>query len=138
MFIFSASENMFYSKLDEPSCERAGTWPEDAVDVDDDVFLMFSGTPPIGKRRGVVNGMPAWVDIPPPTASELIAVAAREKVSLRQTSDSEISWRQDAVDTGMATAEETTELAEWKNYRVLLMRVDISKAPDINWPEIPA
>ena len=137
MFIFSASENMFYSKLDKPSCERAGTWPEDAVDVDDDVFLVFSATPPIGKHRGVVNGMPAWVDIPPPTASELIAAAAREKVSLRQASDSEIEWRQDAIDAGIATAVETEALAEWKKYRVLLMRVDTSKAPNIVWPTPP-
>ena len=137
MFIFSASENMFYSKLDKPSCERAGTWPEDAVDVDDDVFLMFSATPPIGKSRGVVNGLPAWVDIPPPTASELIAAASREKVSLRATADYETEWRQDAVDTGIATAGETAALAEWKRYRVLLMRVDTSKAPDIDWPTPP-
>ena len=26
------------------------------------------------------------------------------------------------------------QMAEWKKYRVLLMRVDISKAPDIAWP----
>ncbi|KAE9723498.1 hypothetical protein GP711_26185 [Escherichia coli] len=28
-------------------------------------------------------------------------------------------------------------MAEWKKYRVLLMRVDISKAPDIAWPVQP-
>ncbi|HIE3872275.1 TPA: tail fiber assembly protein, partial [Enterobacter roggenkampii] len=38
---------------------------------------------------------------------------------------------------GIATAGETAALTEWKRYRVLLMRVDISKAPDINWPETP-
>ncbi|MBF9816671.1 tail fiber assembly protein, partial [Enterobacter roggenkampii] len=37
-----------------------------------------------------------------------------------------------------ATDEEIDGLSKWKKYRVLLMRVDISKAPDINWPEIPA
>ncbi|MGA3715764.1 tail fiber assembly protein, partial [Escherichia coli] len=46
----------------------------------------------------------------------------------------EICWRQDAVDSGIASAEEINALAEWKKYRVLLMRVDISKAPDIEWP----
>ncbi|HHH1255415.1 TPA: tail fiber assembly protein, partial [Yersinia enterocolitica] len=32
---------------------------------------------------------------------------------------------------------EVTELAGWKRYRVLLMRIDTSKAPDIEWPSMP-
>ncbi|TKU53879.1 tail fiber assembly protein, partial [Citrobacter sp. wls711] len=32
--------------------------------------------------------------------------------------------------------EETAALSEWKKYRVRLMRVDTSKAPDIKWPEL--
>ncbi|EKK4595233.1 tail fiber assembly protein, partial [Escherichia coli] len=46
-------------------------------------------------------------------------------------------WRQDAVDAGIATDEETSILTEWKKYRVLLMRVDTSTAPDIEWPTPP-
>lgn len=45
-----------------------------------------------------------------------------------------ISTLQDAVDMEMATAEETVALAEWKKYRVLLMRVNISKPV---WPIPP-
>lgn len=69
--------------------------------------------------------------------SELIADSEAMKVSLRLKADSEIAWRQDAVDAGIATAEETSALAEWKTYRVLLMRVDTSTAPDITWPVQP-
>ncbi|HFV9205433.1 TPA: tail fiber assembly protein [Yersinia enterocolitica] len=29
------------------------------------------------------------------------------------------------------------DLAEWRKYRVALMRIDISKAPSIEWPESP-
>ncbi|EKK4598230.1 TPA: tail fiber assembly protein, partial [Escherichia coli] len=47
-------------------------------------------------------------------------------------------WRQDAVDAGIATDEETSTLTQWKKYRVLLMRVDTSTAPDIEWPTPPA
>ncbi|MFT8210850.1 MAG: tail fiber assembly protein [Symbiopectobacterium sp.] len=39
---------------------------------------------------------------------------------------------QDAADLDMATEAETAQLVAWKTYRVLLNRVDISKAPDIN------
>lgn len=66
--------------------------------------------------------------------SELIADSEAMKVSLRLKADSEIAWRQDAVDAGIATEEETAALSEWKKYRVLLMRVDTSKPV---WPEKP-
>ncbi|WP_420299886.1 tail fiber assembly protein [Edwardsiella tarda] len=71
---------------------------------------------------------------PPPTHDELVAQAEAKKTQLRSVADSEIAWRQDAVDAGMATAAETAELAEWKKYRVLLMRVDTA-APV--WPPVP-
>lgn len=57
-----------------------------------------------------------------------------EKVRLRALADAEISWRQDAVDAGIATEQEVTKLAKWKKYRVLLMRVDTA-APV--WPTAP-
>nr|WP_309484686.1 tail fiber assembly protein [Candidatus Pantoea persica] len=44
---------------------------------------------------------------------------------------------QDAVDLDMATEAEKAQLVVWKKYRVLLNRGDISKAPDIEWPEAP-
>lgn len=65
---------------------------------------------------------------------ELIADSEAMKLSLRLKADSEIAWRQDAVDAGIATEEETAALSEWKKYRVLLMRVDTSKPV---WPEKP-
>lgn len=84
--------------------------------------------------RGVVYNMPAWVDIPLPTYEEKIAAAEAIKLNLKANADSEIAWRQDAVDAGIATDEETDALADWKKYRVLLMRVDTAK-PD--WPMLP-
>lgn len=63
-----------------------------------------------------------------------VVIAEQQKASLRAQADSEIAWRQDAVDAGIATAEETTALADWKTYRVLLMRVDTA-APV--WPTPP-
>lgn len=66
-----------------------------------------------------------------------IGIAERQKLSLKIAADSEITWRQDAVDADIATDKEASELAEWKKYRVLLMRVDTATAPDINWPFKP-
>ena len=64
--------------------------------------------------------------------------AAQQKTNLIADASQTISILQDAVDLGMATDEETAELTAWKKYRVLLSRVDTSKAPDILWPTIPA
>lgn len=44
---------------------------------------------------------------------------------------------EDASVLGMATEEEAALLAKWQRYRVLLNRVDTSKAPEIEWPEVP-
>ncbi|EFN9929941.1 tail fiber assembly protein [Enterobacter roggenkampii] len=139
MFIFSASENMFYSKLDEPSCERAGTWPEDAVDVDDDVFLMFSGTPPIGKRRGVVNGMPAWVDVPPPTTEQFVSQAELKRQKLIEEAMQSISVIQLKLQAGRKlTPAETEKLNSTLDYIDAVTTIDTATAPDIKWPERPA
>lgn len=71
---------------------------------------------------------------PAPTQEQIIATNEAIKSQLRAAADAEIAWRQDAVDAGIATDEETTALAEWKKYRVLLMRVDSAKPV---WPTPP-
>ncbi|ENC3164680.1 tail fiber assembly protein, partial [Escherichia albertii] len=58
--------------------------------------------------------------------------------SLMQVASEHIAPLQDAVDLEIATEEEASLLAAWKKYRVLLNRVDISVASDIEWPTIPA
>lgn len=63
-----------------------------------------------------------------------IEAATAQKMQLRTMADDEIAWRQDAVDAGIATDEETAALTEWKKYRVLLMRVDTAKP---EWPTPP-
>ena len=68
------------------------------------------------------------------SSDELVAAANDQKSHLREIADPEIAWRQDAVDAGIATDEETAALIEWKKYRVLLMRVDTAKPI---WPTPP-
>ncbi|CAI9395032.1 MULTISPECIES: tail fiber assembly protein [Citrobacter] len=112
------------------------SWDElsDLIDIDDTVEAEFNGEPPEGKVRGVVDNMPAWVSEPPPTQEELTANAENMKLNLKTKADSEIAWRQDALDAEIATDEETVTLTEWKKYRVLLMRVDPASPV---WPALP-
>ncbi|EEV6177254.1 tail fiber assembly protein, partial [Escherichia coli] len=66
-----------------------------------------------------------------------IREAEETKNSLMQVASEHISPLQDAVDLNIATEEETSLLVAWKKYRVLLNRVDTSRAPDIEWPASP-
>ncbi|WP_279203816.1 tail fiber assembly protein [Obesumbacterium proteus] len=58
----------------------------------------------------------------------------KERVSFATNN---INTLQDAVDLGMATDYEVDSLKSWRQYRVLLSRVDMSAAPDVDWPEQP-
>lgn len=44
---------------------------------------------------------------------------------------------QDAVDLDMVSDAEKARLESWKKYRVMLNRLDITTAPDIDWPSAP-
>lgn len=69
-FGFSAKKAQFFIFARQGDYESSGIWPDDIKPVDDDVMETFSGTPPSGMRLGVdQKGNPAWVDIPPLTAS---------------------------------------------------------------------
>lgn len=131
MYFYSPGNNGFYV-----SGFNDSDMPSDAVEIAQAIFNEYSASPPFGKCRATGDdGLPVWTDIPAPTQEEIIAANEDKRAALRVIADSEIAWRQDSVDAGIATEEETTALAEWKKYRVLLMRVDTA-AP--YWPTPPA
>jgi hypothetical protein len=73
-YVYSAKSNSFYPLQLKSEYEQANSWPDDPVEVDDDIFVEFSGTPPEGKQRGAgSDGMPHWVDIPPLPNSVVLA-----------------------------------------------------------------
>jgi sucrose-6-phosphate hydrolase SacC (GH32 family) len=71
------------------------------------------------------------------TKEELIEQAQQQKAKLLSEAASVIAPLQDAADIGIATNEELQQLKAWKTYRVMLNRVDVSMAPDIEWPVKP-
>ncbi|HED1541878.1 TPA: tail fiber assembly protein [Kluyvera cryocrescens] len=68
---------------------------------------------------------------------DYVAIATAEKKSLRVAADKEIAWLSDAVDAGIATEQEASSLAQWRTYRVLLMRVNPEDGAAIVWPPVP-
>ncbi|KAB0556244.1 tail fiber assembly protein [Pantoea stewartii] len=71
-YVFSPSNKNFYPTELEAEYRKSNTWPSDGIEVSDDVFNQFSGTPPEGKTRGVgADSMPAWADLPAKTNNDL-------------------------------------------------------------------
>ena len=134
---FSPSLLSFYPQnmIDDESYENL---PDDLIEVaDEELSTYWKRSAPVGKQFGTASGRPSWVNLPPPTYEQLVVVANAKKSQSKAVTDSEIDWRQDAVDGGYAEGDEAAELAAWKKSRVLLMRIDTSKAPDSEWPVAP-
>ena len=63
--------------------------------------------------------------------------ASAKKNQFIADATAQISYLQDAVESEIASEQETQLLAEWKKYRVLVNRIDIEQAPNIDWPSQP-
>ncbi|MCF1288930.1 tail fiber assembly protein [Enterobacter kobei] len=84
------------------------------------------------------KGYPVLAEPPAPTYEERVSQATMRKNALMKTANDIITPLEDAAELGIATDEEAASLLGWKRYRVMLNRVDVSTAPDIQWPERPA
>uniref|UniRef100_A0A3B0MF92 Tail fiber assembly protein n=1 Tax=Arsenophonus endosymbiont of Trialeurodes vaporariorum TaxID=235567 RepID=A0A3B0MF92_9GAMM len=71
------------------------------------------------------------------TKNELIQQAEQNKFLLMDSANIVINPLQEAVDLDIANEDKKIKLTEWRKYRVLLNRVDVSTALDIEWPQKP-
>jgi triacylglycerol esterase/lipase EstA (alpha/beta hydrolase family) len=137
-YIYSAINNAFYPLALQSDYEGVGTWPDDGVDVDDSVYAEFAANqPPDGKMRAAdSSGMPAWIDIPPLSQSEVIAKNTRAfNALLRSTTDAAFPL-QSAVALGIATDVQTQALVALQQYAVNLASTNLTVDPVV-WPEAP-
>ncbi|BCL49477.1 MULTISPECIES: tail fiber assembly protein [Citrobacter] len=139
-YIYSPSHNAFYLAVLKAEYELSGNWPEDGVEISDDLFIQYTATPPDGKERGAgENGMPCWVDLPEPTTEELIAAAESKRQQLINEANTCINNKQlpGKAAIGRLKGEELSQYNLWLDYLDALEAVDTSSAPDINWPVPP-
>jgi len=123
---FSPGEVGFYDEISNR--------PNDCTEISENQYQQLIAGLEAGKMLAADNnGLPVLTELLL-TPEDEIALAEDKKNLLRSKADSEIAWLQDAAEEGIATESETLLLAEWKKYRVLLMRVDTA-APD--WPTPP-
>lgn len=140
-YSFSPSQSLFYAnQLKETTYDPAGIWPADAFEIDDKVMMEFTSPAPLGKKLGTVDGMPAWVDVPPPTSEELIAAAEEQKQTLIDQANEYINSKQwpGKAAIGRLKGDDLEQYNLWLDYLDELEAVDTSTAPDIAWPTAPA
>lgn len=137
-YLYSPSENAFYPVVMKEDYLSADTWPADGLEIDDERALIYMGEPPEGKMRVTGDdGLPCWVDIPPPTQEELIAQADAAKEALISSAKETISLWQTELQLGVISDEDKASLIAWMNYIKAVQAVDTSKAPDVSWPDKP-
>lgn len=130
------------------------TWPIDAVLLSvEEEAMYWKQTPPDGKRLGAIDGRPAWIDLPPPTEAQLLAIASAKLQTANQLASAQktaltdrIGVINDAIEFEEATPAELTELpvrqaqlTAWKRYAILLGRVTAQPGwyATVDWPVQP-
>lgn len=134
IYYYSPSENGFMPGNEKGKYVNAGTWPGDAVEVDEATFATFTQTPPEGKMLGAIDGLPAWVDLPLPTREETIATAEQKKSELLIAAQATIINWQSKLLLGVISDDEKTSLIAWLAYIDALNSVDTANP---NWPDPP-
>lgn len=66
-----------------------------------------------------------------------LADAEAERARRMAEATARIDWLEDAQKDGDISADEEKELATLRAYRTELRRLDLTGAPDIDWPEVP-
>lgn len=71
------------------------------------------------------------------TQRELLQQAERKKMSLLLQAEKAMAPLKDAVELEIATKEEHVRYVAWRNYRVLVSRVNVTDPDNISWPNLP-
>ncbi|HCE8947493.1 TPA: tail fiber assembly protein [Morganella morganii] len=136
-YIFDKKTNAFYPVALQQEYENAGMWPESGVRVTEEVFASFRN-PPEGKMLGSdKKGKPVWVDVPPLTHKQNVAIAESQKQSLIAEVNTETGMLRAKLALERIKPDEEALLITWLDYLDMLEAIDTSAAPDIDWPQKP-
>lgn len=140
-FGYSKTTNAFYDMSRKDLFIEAGTWPDDVIEVEQNIADEFMQMPPVGKRRiPGPDGLPAWGDIPPPTTDELIAYAETDKQQRIAAANSFMNSKQwpGKAAIGRLKGDELTQYNLWLDYLDELEALNTYAGKDVEWPDKPA
>jgi len=139
-YLYSGSVNAFFPYSMQSDYEASGTWPASGVDVEEDVFSEFTAPAPAGRQRGADDkGYPVWLDIPPLTQEQVTEQAEIEKQSKIDNANAYMNSKQwpGKAAIGRLKGDELAQYNLWLDYLDALEAVDVTTAPDIDWPIPP-
>ncbi|MCA7863234.1 tail fiber assembly protein [Enterobacter hormaechei] len=139
-YFYDVLTNAFYPIALKDIYELNGMNFDNAQEVDEKLFIEYSGEPPKGKIRiASEDGFPAWGDIPPPTHDELIAAAEAQKRLQIDHANKHMNSKQwpGKAAMGHLKDDEKAQYNAWLDYLDALEAIDTSTAPDITWPNSP-
>ncbi|MBK0089465.1 tail fiber assembly protein [Erwinia sp. S59] len=128
---------MFYSDEAGFTTEQVS---EGQVEISDKAWQALI----IGQASGKViasdsKGKPVLTDPPEPTAEQQVIIAQQKRDALLSVAEQAISiWKTKLLMGRALTDDETLGLNNWMDYIDLLSALDVSTAPDIDWPVTPA
>lgn len=132
MYIYDAKTNGFYPVLLKESYELAGTWPKAGVEVTEEEHKALMDGQSTGKVVSADSeGKPVLADI----EIDYVALATAERDRRSAAVTARINELVEAQDDGDITDAEQQELAALRDSRTKLRRLDLTKAPDIDWPD---
>lgn len=133
-YVYSASLNMICAVALKHDYELAGTWPGDAVELEQSTALEFMGEAPQDKiMRAGPDGLPAWANTPPPSPAQLSEQAEQRKTSLLDMAQDNISIWQTKLLLGRISDDEKAQLNAWLDYIDSLNLIDVTDAESIDW-----
>ncbi|EOC0421579.1 tail assembly chaperone [Cronobacter sakazakii] len=139
-YAYSASANALFPLTMRQDYVTAGTWPEDALIISDEIASEFMAEPPAGQMRVAgADGFPQWSNKPEPTHEEQTAMADLEKQSLINQANEYMNSKQwpGKAAIGRLKGDELVQYNLWLDYLDALEAVDTTEPHKIIWPESP-
>lgn len=141
IYFYSASRNAFFPDVLKSDFEKAGSWPEDVVEISDDIYREFGQLiAPEGKIMAAgEDGLPVWVDIPIDYAFK--SESERQEL-LTEANAITADWLID-LQLGVISDENKDALILWRAYIKSVKELELSAVTDkksyngIVWPDKP-
>lgn len=139
MYYYSAKTNSFYPESLRVNYEASNSFPDDAIKVSESIWLKYAGLqPPMGMVRAAgKDGMPKWVPIPEKTNEDYAKEAEQQKEKILSEIIIATQIWQTQLSLKIINDSDKSKLKEWMVYAQKIQSIDVSKAPDIVWPEQP-
>ncbi|HBZ8706002.1 TPA: tail fiber assembly protein [Citrobacter freundii] len=134
-YYYSASRQGFFPVDDKREYESGAGWPEDAIPVSDSDYKALFDAQSQGK---IIKPDDSGYPVVSEPVIDYVATAEAERTSRMSVATLRINNLVEAQDDGDIADAELAELTALREYRTKLRRLDVSNAPDVEWPAYPA